>query len=87
MPNAEPLKKMPPNLTAGTLSTLARWLIWLYQAAMSPFLGPCCRFAPTCSAYADEALHRHGTLRGSWMALRRVLRCHPFHPGGWDPVA
>ncbi len=57
-----------------------------YQVALSPLLPAACRYYPTCSAYAIEALHRHGALRGSWLAMRRVLRCHPFRPGGYDPV-
>ncbi len=57
-----------------------------YQVALSPFLGSVCRFAPSCSEYAIEAVHRHGPLRGSWIGVRRIARCHPFHPGGLDPV-
>ena len=57
-----------------------------YRLMVSPLIGPACRFAPSCSAYAEEAVCRHGVTRGGWMALRRILRCHPFHPGGWDPV-
>lgn len=61
-------------------------LIRAYQIALSPFLGASCRFHPSCSSYALEALERHGALRGSWLALRRLSRCHPWHPGGFDPV-
>ena len=61
-------------------------LIRGYQAALSPFIGNQCRFHPTCSVYAEEAVRTHGALRGSWLALKRLARCHPFHPGGVDPV-
>jgi len=57
-----------------------------YRLLLSPFLGNHCRFHPTCSQYALDALHLHGALRGSWLALCRLLRCHPFCPGGIDPV-
>lgn len=57
-----------------------------YQRAISPFTPPSCRFTPTCSSYALEALQRYGAARGSWMAIRRLLRCHPFCKGGYDPV-
>jgi putative membrane protein insertion efficiency factor len=57
-----------------------------YQRFLSPLLGPRCRFAPSCSQYAVEALRRHGATRGLWLAVRRLARCHPFHPGGYDPV-
>ncbi len=62
------------------------WLLRGYKAAISPLLPPACRFYPTCSEYALEAVTRYGALRGSWLATRRLLRCHPFHPGGFDPV-
>ncbi|MCH9684562.1 MAG: membrane protein insertion efficiency factor YidD [Deltaproteobacteria bacterium] len=61
-------------------------MIRLYQRYISPMLGPRCRFYPSCSHYACDALHQHGAARGTWLATRRVLRCHPFHPGGYDPV-
>ena len=60
--------------------------IVLYQRFLSPLKGPTCRFYPTCSHYALEAVRRHGPGRGSWLAVRRVMKCHPFHPGGYDPV-
>ncbi len=66
--------------------SVLRLLLAGYRAVVSPFLGPCCRFAPSCSAYASEAVGRFGIVHGGWMAVKRVLRCHPFHPGGWDPV-
>ncbi|MEX2608853.1 MAG: membrane protein insertion efficiency factor YidD [Gemmatimonadota bacterium] len=61
-------------------------LIRFYQQAVSPYLPPSCRFTPTCSEYAAEALRTHGAGRGSWLALRRVLRCHPWGGTGHDPV-
>jgi len=57
-----------------------------YQLALSPWLGPACRFDPSCSEYAVQALERHGALRGSWLALRRIGRCHPLGGFGYDPV-
>ena len=61
-------------------------LIGIYRAVLSPLLPMACRFYPTCSAYAQEALRRHGPLKGSFLAARRLLRCHPLHSGGFDPV-
>ena len=60
-------------------------ILW-YQRFISPLLGPRCRFAPSCSQYAVEALRAHGAARGLWLAVRRLARCHPFNPGGYDPV-
>lgn len=57
-----------------------------YQFVASPLLGPCCRFHPSCSHYAVEALHTHGALRGGWLTVKRIAKCGPFHPGGFDPV-
>lgn len=64
----------------------ARTAIRGYQLTLSPFIGNQCRFHPTCSQYALEAIERHGVLRGSLLAVRRLARCHPFHAGGFDPV-
>ncbi|MDE2408248.1 MAG: membrane protein insertion efficiency factor YidD [Xanthomonadaceae bacterium] len=61
-------------------------LLQAYKRFISPLLGPRCRFVPTCSEYAMEAIGRFGALKGSWLAARRVARCHPLHPGGHDPV-
>ena len=62
------------------------WLLKAYRFAISPLYGQVCRYHPTCSAYALEAVTRHGSLRGSWLAARRVGRCHPWAAGGYDPV-
>lgn len=58
--------------------------IRLYQVGISPLLGPCCRFTPSCSHYACACIRDHGALRGGWLTIRRLLRCHPWHPGGLD---
>jgi putative membrane protein insertion efficiency factor len=60
--------------------------IRFYQYAVSPHFPPSCRYTPTCSTYAYEAVMRYGPLKGSWIAIKRILRCHPFHSGGYDPV-
>ncbi len=62
------------------------FLIKLYRNFISPLFPPSCRFTPTCSAYAIQAIEKYGALRGSMLAIRRILRCHPFNPGGYDPV-
>ena len=74
-----------PALSAAAAQILIA-LVRAYQLAISPLLAPACRYYPSCSAYAIEALERHGALRGGWLALRRLGRCHPFRPGGYDPV-
>lgn len=61
-------------------------LIRFYRRAISPLLPPSCRFVPTCSDYALQAIEKYGALRGAWLAVLRILKCHPFHPGGYDPV-
>jgi putative membrane protein insertion efficiency factor len=63
-----------------------KFLIRGYQLALSPLLGPNCRYYPTCSQYAIEAMETHGSLRGTWLAIKRISRCHPWHEGGFDPV-
>lgn len=63
-----------------------KFLIRGYQLALSPMFAPSCRYYPTCSQYALEAVASHGALRGSWLATKRICRCHPFHEGGFDPV-
>lgn len=68
------------------MASLLIFLIRCYQRVLSPFIGNQCRFHPTCSRYGVEALEKHGALRGSWLTLRRVTRCHPLNPGGIDPV-
>ncbi|WP_090937832.1 membrane protein insertion efficiency factor YidD [Nonomuraea jiangxiensis] len=71
-----------PSLVAQALIIPIRF----YRAFISPMLGPRCRFYPSCSAYGLEAIAVHGALRGTWLTVRRIGRCHPFHPGGIDPV-
>jgi uncharacterized protein len=68
------------------MSQVLTALVRGYQLMLSPLLPSACRFYPSCSAYAIEALERHGAARGSWLAVRRICRCHPLHPGGYDPV-
>lgn len=66
--------------------TLLKLPVHAYRLLVSPLIGPKCRYLPTCSAYALEALEQHGTVRGTWLALRRIARCHPFGGSGFDPV-
>jgi putative membrane protein insertion efficiency factor len=68
------------------MKSLVLHLIRLYQLCLSSVLGPRCRFFPTCSTYTQEAIEKHGLWRGSKLGLKRICKCHPFHPGGYDPV-
>jgi uncharacterized protein len=68
------------------MRTIALLPLRFYKRFLSPLLPPMCRFDPTCSIYMMQAIEKHGTLRGLWLGLRRLARCHPFNPGGWDPV-
>ena len=78
--------QLPTQLLSRGLAALLLALIGFYRQWISPLLGPRCRFIPSCSAYGLEAISRHGPWRGSWLTLRRLLRCHPFTPCGCDPV-
>lgn len=82
-----------PGIVSSIVGVIHAWPGWLalgvirfYQRCISPFTPPACRFWPTCSNYAAVAVQQHGFWRGSWLAVRRLLKCHPFHPGGYDPV-
>lgn len=72
------MKRLPRRIASGA--------IVLYQRLASPMMGANCRYRPTCSSYAREAIERFGVIRGGWLALKRLGRCHPFRPGGYDPV-
>ena len=68
------------------MTAIAVALLRFYKRFISPLLPPMCRFEPTCSMYMMQAIEKHGFLRGTWLGLRRLSRCHVFNPGGWDPV-
>jgi len=73
-------------MTKNSIKKLFLVFIKFYQVAISPYIGPHCRFMPTCSEYAYIAISRFGVLKGSYLAIKRILKCHPFHKGGYDPV-
>jgi len=68
------------------IQTILLRIIKIYQYVISPLMAPTCRFTPSCSQYAKEVIVKHGALRGGWLSLKRVLRCNPWHPGGYDPA-
>jgi putative membrane protein insertion efficiency factor len=68
------------------MSRILLWLIRLYQNTISKALPPSCRFTPSCSEYTYEAIEKHGILKGGWLGVKRISRCHPLNPGGYDPV-
>ena len=87
--DAEPGTKIPyfaVKFGGYRVKVILLGLIQAYRVLVSPLFLPTCRFQPTCSQYAMEAIARFGAVKGSWLALRRISRCHPFHPGGYDPV-
>lgn len=79
-------EQQPASRRAGPVATVLLVPVRFYRKWISPALPPSCRFTPSCSAYAVEALTTHGALRGTWLTARRLLRCGPWHPGGYDPV-
>lgn len=81
-----PIARHAEKLTEYGVKRLFILLIRGYGYLISPFLGNNCRYYPSCSAYTQEAIERHGALKGVWLGLKRVSRCHPFHEGGYDPV-
>ncbi len=86
VPQSVPNAEMPQTAFSRSLAQVLIWLVRAWQVGLSPFLGSSCRFYPSCSAYAAEALERHGAWCGAQLTVRRLSRCHPFHEGGLDPV-
>ncbi|MBR1792734.1 MAG: membrane protein insertion efficiency factor YidD [Bacteroidales bacterium] len=74
------------NLLCKSLSALMLWLIAFYRSCISPLTPPACRYTPTCSQYAQEAITKYGPFRGGWLTLKRILRCNPWGGSGYDPV-
>ena len=89
-PGAAPVARSMLKAREGKRRSVGVWVlrgpIRFYQLAVSPMMPPACRYYPTCSNYAIEAIDKYGPLKGGWLAVRRILRCHPFRPGGFDPV-
>ena len=79
-------EESPAKTTWSPVAWVAIFVVRLYQQLLSPLLPPSCRYSPTCSQYTLIALRRYGFIRGGWLGLKRILRCHPFRPGGYDPV-
>lgn len=75
-----------PHKASRPMVFIIRSLHWVYKRALSPFFGNACRFHPFCSDYMVAAVEKHGLLKGSWLGVKRLCKCHPFHPGGFDPV-
>ncbi|MCH9634421.1 MAG: putative membrane protein insertion efficiency factor [Chlamydiae bacterium] len=73
-------------MLAKAVQKLFKSLVIVYQWTISPLLRPCCRFYPTCSTYAIESIEKHGSIKGGWLILKRLFKCFPWHPGGYDPV-
>ena len=82
MRRSRPGRKLRPE---AVVAQFLIFLIRIYQLTLSRLLGPVCRFHPSCSRYAAECLRIHGAARGSWLSVKRIAKCHPFHPGGYDP--
>lgn len=83
--DTKPTGSMPLRLLRQGMAIVLIAVIRGYQTFISPLTGPSCRFTPTCSSYAIGAIRKHGPIRGSWAAVKRICRCHPWNPGGYDP--
>ena len=79
-------KNRKPGSLSWFLGLFLRLIILIYRLGISPMFPPTCRYSPSCSQYGLEAIQKHGAFRGGWLTVRRILRCHPGHPGGYDPV-
>ena len=84
--STETASAVSPPGARGVAARVLLLLIEIYRVTLAPLIGGFCRYLPSCSVYAEEAIRRHGAVQGSGLAVRRVLRCHPFHRGGFDPV-